>query len=187
MKNFLLIAGGIDVTPIVSAIQRQPELWNRHRLRKDFTNSPHVMMDDIWIRANDINKCGDAFHDPHFSVWYDAAYALPVKSLILSVMARVEAEQLGGVLITRIPPGGRIEPHIDTNWHATWYQKYYLSLKSAPGATFHVEDESINPKVGEIWMIDNTKTHWVINDSNEERMTLIICAKTERYEERCIG
>jgi hypothetical protein len=188
MKHFLKIAEGIDVAHIVAAIHRQPELWNRHRLRKDRPDSPHVAMDDIWIRANDLNKCKDGgFNDPHFSIWYDAAFALPVRQLIFWVMTRVEAEQLGGVLITRLPPGGRIDPHADLEWHALWYQKYYLSLKSAPGVTFHVENESINPKVGEIWLIDNTKPHWVVNDSDDDRVTLIICAKTERYEERYAG
>ena len=84
---------------------------------------------------------------------------------------------LGGVLITRIPPGMGIDPHTDHGWHVEYYDKFYLSLKSAPGATFHRADEVINPKPGDLYHFDNRLEHSVRNDSNQDRITLITCIR----------
>mgnify|MGYP001584863104 CR=1 FL=1 len=190
MKNFLKIAEGIDVLPLLLALQRQPELWDRHPARKIAPDSPHAQMSDIWVRYNDdspYEASGDysRFNDAHFPVWYESYYALPeLRPLIFGTMARVEGEHLGGVLITRIPPGGRIEPHRDDNWHVQFYSKFYLSLESAPGANFYCGDEVIAPRPGDCYYFDNREEHGVENNSNENRTTLIICVRTHWFEAR---
>ena len=89
---------------------------------------------------------------------------------------------LGGVLITRIPPDARIKPHTDASWHVDYYDKFYLSLQAAPGATFHTDTEAIEPKVGDLWRFDNRVRHWVTNDSRQSRVTLIMCIRTDLFE-----
>ena len=184
MKNFLKIAQGIDVMPLLLSIQRQPDLWDRHKIRKETPGTPHSGMSDIWIRYNDVTeyeKSGDyrEFNNQHFPVWYPAYYQLPeLRPIIFGLMSRVEGEHLGGVLITKIPPGGRIEKHSDSGWHVDFYDKFYLSLKSDPGANFYCGDEMINPNQGDIYWFDNRLEHWVENSSNEDRMTLIVCIRT---------
>lgn len=95
-------------------------------------------------------------------------------------MARVQASHLGGVLITRIPAGGRILPHADKGWHPEFYNcKLYVVLESNPKCVFRVEDERVVMNQGDVWRIDNTKEHEVVNDGETERMTLIICMRQE--------
>ncbi len=186
MKYFTLIRQGVDVAPLVAALDGHPELWDENTLRKSRDGSPHRGMSDIWIRYNDKSECertGDwsKFNDPHDSVWYPAYALLPeLKPIIFDLMREVEAERLGGVLITRIPPGSGIAPHIDRGWHVEYYDKYYVSLKSSPGATFHCGDECINPAAGDIWLFDNRVEHWVENASESDRVTLIVCIRSNR-------
>ncbi len=187
MKNFLKIAEGLDVMPLLLSIQRQPDLWDRHTIRKEAPGTPHAGMSDIWVRYNDIAAYDDGdfrtFNDEHFPIWYPAYYQLPeIRPIIFGLMSRVEGEHLGGVLITKIPPRGQIERHADDGWHVNYYDKFYVSLKSDPGANFYCEDEVICPKAGDVYWFDNTKEHWVVNDSNEDRMTLIVCIRTHRYK-----
>lgn len=181
MKNFLKIAEGLDVMPLLLSIQRQPDLWDRHKERKEVEGGPHSGMSDIWIRYNDISKCNDLskFNDPHDPRWYSAYYQLPeLRTIIFGLMSRVEGERLGGVLITKIPKGGRIEPHKDDGWHVQYYDKFYVSLQSKEGANFHCEDEVINPKQGDVYWFDNRREHWVENNSDDDRITLIVCIRT---------
>lgn len=187
MNNLVKIAAGLDVAPLLLAIARQPNLWDRHRIRKDVPGTPHADMSDIWLRYNDekpFKESGDysKFNDEHDAVFYPEWYALPqVRPIVFGLMARVEAVRLGGVLITRIPPGGRIEPHADEGWHAKYYNtKLYVVLQSNPQCVNRVEDERVSMAPGDVWYFDNTKEHEVVNDGPDDRITLIACMRCER-------
>jgi quercetin dioxygenase-like cupin family protein len=178
VKNFLKIIDGLDVLPLLLDLQRHPELWNANDFRKTEPGTPHTEMSDIWIRWAEKRE---DFDRPHFATWYPAFAALPhVRPIIFALLARVEAVHLGGVLITRIPPGHKIDPHTDRGWHPEFYNcKLYVVLKSNPLCKFRVEDETVLMRAGDVWAIDNTKEHEIVNDGKEERMTLIICARCE--------
>ena len=100
-------------------------------------------------------------------------------------MAKVQGEMLCAVLITRIPPGSGIDPHIDKSWHVEYTEKFYLTLKGAPGAAFYCDDgtweESIEPRPGDLYLFDNRKRHWVENQSDQDRVTLIMCIRTDMF------
>jgi hypothetical protein len=191
MRHFLKIADGVDVLPLMTAIDGKPELWDAHSERKTSAGSPHSRMSDIWVRYNDKARYKDreSFNAEHVPAWYPAWHALPgMRRIIFDLMAAVDGEMLGGVLITRIPPGGGIAPHVDTGWHVEYYDKFYVSLRSAPGAEFLCDDggevEALNPKEGEIWRFDNRKNHWVENRSDRDRITLIVCIRTAKYKDQ---
>lgn len=172
----------VDIAPLVAQIEAQPELWNQYNYRKGL--DPHLEMSDIWVRYNDIKNLGPRFNDEHEAVWYPAYHALPyLKQLIFPLLAKVEGTRLGGVLITKIPPGCEIKPHIDRGWHVDKFDKFYISLKSQPGANFCSGNEVLCPKAGEIWRFDNRLAHWLKNESAEDRMTLIVCIETDKYKE----
>lgn len=178
MKHFLKIAEGIDVIPLLLELQRQPDLWDANTARKDRPDSPHREMSDIWIRHA---QSAEQFKTPHFARWCPAFGFLPsIRKLIFDSMSRVQASHLGGVLITRLQPGGRILPHTDRGWHPEFYNcKLYVVLESNPQCIFRVEEEQVSMRQGDVWRIDNTKEHEVVNDGETERMTLIICMRQE--------
>src|SRR5438132_1541130 len=103
MKHFELIAGGVDVAPLLAQLDAHPELWDAHNSRKISDGSPHSRMSDIWVRYNAIERLGEdrrRFNDEHVPVWYPAWYRLPaLRPLIFNLMAQVQGEMLGGVLI----------------------------------------------------------------------------------------
>lgn len=187
MNNLVKIAQGIDVAPLLLAIARQPHLWNRHTVRKTAPGTPHSDMSDIWLRYNDekpFKASGDysTFNDAHDAIFYPEWYALPqVRPIVFGLMARTEAVRLGGVMITKIPPGGRILPHADDGWHAKHYNtKLYVVLQSNPQCVNRVEDERVAMAPGEVWYFDNTKEHEVVNDGQDDRITLIVCLRCEK-------
>ena len=189
--NFQLLRQGLDVAPLVEQIEAQPELWNTQTMRTTFDGTSHGAVDDIWVRYNAWDRFDpenpQALAEEHVPVWYPAWHALPaLKPLVFGMMAAFYGEMLGGVLITRVPPGKKILPHADRGWHVEYYDKLYLSLKSAPGANFVCRDalgaiEISSPRPGDLYLFDNRLLHWVTNDSDEDRMTLIVCLRTELW------
>lgn len=170
----------LDVSGVVAELAAHPELWNAHTTRTQVYE--HGDVDDIWVRYNAwTNFTGDvaAFNEPHDAVWYPAIESLPsLKPLLFDLMRRVEGERLGGVLITRIPAGKQCRPHRDGGWHAGFYKKFAVQLASAPGQEFCFEGESLAAKPGEVYSFRNEHLHWVTNNSEHDRMTLIACIRT---------
>lgn len=184
----LLGSHSVEAGLILRELDRHPWLWGQFGRRKTMPGTPHEGMTDVWVRYNDCRPFevrGDwsGFNDPHIPIWYPAATACPIlKDYVLSVAGYYQAEMIGGVLITRIPEGHRIEPHTDVGWHQTYFDtKLYLSLEAPEGAVFGTHHGSITPKPGELWRFDNSTEHWVTNDGPGNRTTLIICLRTDYF------
>jgi hypothetical protein len=182
LKHFLKIADNIDVSGVVAQLADHPELWNEH-LERTRDESPHYGVDDIWVRYRRYSELTSPprFNDPHFAEFYPAWYAVSALGpIVFDLMARVKATYLGGILITRIPAGGRVKPHDDRGgWHAeNMDTKVYLGLKSNSGCVNYCEDESLTIKVGEAWTFNNLLTHSVVNNGDTERITAIVCFRT---------
>ena len=172
----------LSVEKALSELDAHPELWNQHTLRTERYQTPHKAVSDIWVRYNDFaNLEADpiAFTQmPHISVWYPCIEVIPaVKELAEFVFGYVNGKTLGGVLITKIPPGGEVLPHIDGGWHASHYEKFAVQLKGNKDQGFYFEDGQLHPEPGEVYTFDNSRLHWVKNDSDEDRITLIICVR----------
>jgi hypothetical protein len=187
MKYLRQLAGPIPVEPIVAELEAHPQLWNRYEMRTGYADSPH-QVDDIWVRFRDFNDIlikGMALQDfvgtEHESRWYPAIDVLPsLKSLIFETMRYFEVERLGGVLITRIPPGGEVKWHTDSGWHAQHYSKLAVQLKSVLGQAFCFEDGQFECEPGTVYAFDNSVPHRVINPTDQERITLIMCVRTDQ-------
>lgn len=174
------IAQGVNINPLLWAIQENPQLWNQREYRTKPADSPHHEVDDIWVRY----ACEADFgrEGPHESVWYaSAAPLVPLcQDLGRYVINLTRAERLGAVLITRIPAGKQCKPHVDGGWHATYYStKVGVQVQSAPGQTFCFEDESLETRPGDVFTFDNSYTHWIHNPTEYDRITAIYCLRCE--------
>ena len=180
MRHFMKLAEGIDVLPLAFALRAKKHLWNQNTLRTAHPQSPHQQVDDIWLRFQDTaeyEKTGSArsIVDGHESINYPALAELPqARSLIFSLMARVEGERLGRCLITRVPPGHVITPHVDGGDHAAYYERFHIVLQSCPEALFRAEDEVVYMAPGECWWFDNGQEHEVWNEGSVDRVHLIV-------------
>lgn len=176
------LASGFDVKPLLAQLEANPSVWDRYTLRTDRYQTPHSKISDVWVR---FRKWEDYTGDPvaftmneHTSEWYAAADEIPaVKELAQQVMDKVDGKELGGILITRIPPHGEVKPHIDSGWHAGYYEKFAIQLQGNLEQAFCFEDSTLSPLPGDLYTFDNSKVHWVVNPTDEPRMTVIFCIK----------
>lgn len=187
-----ILSGVVVVEPLMQQIEENPDLWDRDTLRTSFyPNSPHREVSDIWLRYRSMDEFDperpELFAGPHKSVWYPAETILTCAwGLIEPICKIVDCEELGGVLITKIPPGKQVYPHNDGGpWHPEYYaSKYLLLLKSAPGQVFSFEDEAHEGETGDLFIFDNRHTHWVVNNSDVDRVSLILAIKQKQPERR---
>lgn len=177
MSKIRLLASGLNVEPIRAALAQNPHLWDRHTARTESPNSPHHGLSDIWARFAPPGANGSADHD---AIWYPEADCLPLRALVYPLMASVHGNRLGGVLITRIPPGGECRPHVDHGWHASYYDKFAVQIAADPGQAFCFEGEQLVTAPGDLFWFDNSHLHWVTNPTPHERITLIVCIKTDK-------
>ena len=185
VKNFLQVAAAADVLPLLLEIHRQPELWDKNPCRLS-TRAPHHETQDIILRYKDETPniaSGDwsKFSDEHLPEWYASIDRLPAaRRLVADLMARVGGEMLGAVFIYKLKPGAKIHSHIDTGWHAEFYDKYNVCLQSNASAAFVYEDESMVQKAGDVHLFRNDIVHSVVNSGCDDHIILNVCIRQDR-------
>src|SRR4051812_45395267 len=116
MRNFQHLASGLDVQPLLHAIQPQPDPRNRHKFRRAYEPPPHGAVDDIWLRYSPDAAAFTEVLEDTAPIWHPEAAALPqARPLVLSVMGYLGAYSLERLLVTRLAPGRSILPHADTD------------------------------------------------------------------------
>lgn len=177
MQSILKLTTGANVMPLALQIKRNPQLWNAHGARTQGEGTPHKDIPDIWVRYG--AEDDPQLKGPHESIWYPEAQLLPaVKDMAFAVMQLVQGERLGGILITKVPPGKAVQPHRDTGWHATYYSKFAVQIEGHQQQAFCYGDGKMVTMPGDIYWFNNQDTHWVENNSPVDRITLILCIKT---------
>lgn len=187
MKNFLRIAQQVNTVHVLLQIQRQPELWKADTYLRDYPQGPFEDVETIFLRfpAASVTELERSQTDPHECENMDGFIHLPAaRPLVFSLMAMVEGERLGRVMINKIRPGGRIFPHADTPIHANYWDRFHYVVQSAPGVNFRCGDETVQMQTGEVWWFDNSEEHEVVNNSAEDRLHLIVDIRTSYFDVR---
>lgn len=185
MRYFHKLSVGQNFVALVNALVRQPHLWNVNTLRTTFAGSPHFAVDDIWLRFNDLTDFISIDKSRHIidkreAVDYAAMQALPqARDWIFNLMRLVEGERLGRVLVTRLAPGKVIPPHIDGDTHAGYYDRYHMALQVKPGVQFQCGGEIAPMVTGDVWWINNQVEHSVTNNSDDDRLVMIVDVRTK--------
>lgn len=190
MKHFMQLAAGVDVLPLLLAIQRRQDIWQEDSFLRNYPQGPFGEVETIFLRFPERHVLSDedlalykqnklAGYDQHECIDYPAYKTLhEARPLIMNLMSRVQGERLGRVMINKINPGGRIYPHADTPEHANYYSRFHVVLQSAPGSDFRCYDEHVNMRQGEVWWFNNKLEHEVCNNSALGRIHMIVDIKT---------
>ena len=177
MKYFHKITDKMNIGPLLAAIGRNSELWNKNRIRTTHNNSAHVEASDILLRFNKITETSEYLEvlDDLEAIDYPAFKELPqARGIIFDLIRFVEGNRLGRVVITKLAPGAKIRPHLDSGLSAEYYDRYHVTLKNSEGSIMRVGDEMVCMVPGDIYLFNNQVEHEVINNGTEDRITLIV-------------
>ena len=177
-KHFYILATDLPVQSILDNLNNHPELWNQNDLRTNHVGSAHTDVSDIWIRFNRPDAGFGQQVDSTTCYWYPASSSIKVDEFLYGFMLTVRAEQLGRVIITKLPPGGKIASHEDKGPPAEFYQRFHLCLANEPGSVFRCGDEEFEPEPGTLYWINNAVEHSVENNSSADRLTMIVDVRT---------
>ena len=184
MGAFRLVASGVNVSGVVQELEAHPDLWNARAYRTESVASPHHGIPDIWLRYRKLSELTSpqAYREEHFAEFYDEWNLVPsLHPIVYGLMAAVKAVYLGGIIVTRIPPGHQVKPHDDRgSWHAERMNtKAYLILKDNPWCLNHCDGDTVHMRTGDVWEFDNLRPHSVVNDGPSDRWTAIISMRCE--------
>jgi hypothetical protein len=77
-------------------------------------------------------------------------------------------------ILARLAPNQNIDAHVDRAEMMNYSKKIHVPIITNDNVLFQVGGEEKNLKEGEIWDINVTKLHAVYNQSNENRIHLIV-------------
>lgn len=184
MSQFQLLKSGIDVKPLILALEQCEYLFGEHTFRQNYEGSAHRDTETIflkWAKNNtreNIQQGLSVVDMPELQILPEAEVLIDRATELVG--ARVE----GRALIVRLKPGGKIIPHADSGLYADTFERFHLCLQS-DGSEFFVEEDGFSTsffmKPGELWWFNHKCTHWAENDSKIPRINLIIDGICPKY------
>lgn len=190
MRNFMRLATGANVAPLMLAIARRPELWTEDTFLRNYPQGPFGEVESIMLRFPVVatgltekqialyKKNKLAGYDQHESVDQPAYARLhEARALVMSVFSAVAGERLGRVMINKIAPGGHIFPHADTAEHADYYRRFHVVLQSEEGVEFRCGNEKTYWETGAVFWFNNKLEHEIWNHSKTDRIHMILDAR----------
>jgi mannose-6-phosphate isomerase-like protein (cupin superfamily) len=181
VSRFVQLASGVDVVPVMLELARASHLWDRNPERRLYPGTPHAAMTDITVRyMPEADVTMEARRTEHRNVFWPAWHALPsLRPMVFALMTRVQATELGSILITKLPPGKAIEPHSDAgNWAPEFYNcKCHITL--AGSALVRCEEDAVVMRQGDIFTFDNLLTHSIENNGDCDRIVVIVSMRCE--------
>lgn len=177
MKNFKLIASGLDVAASLAEIAAQPEMWKEITLRQSFQGSVHHDTEAIHLRIPTETTPEAILESLAVLDNVPTLTRLPETcTLIRDALKAAGMRELGRVMIVNLKAGGAIDLHTDAGAYAAHFDRFHMVLDSAEGNVFHCGDESVRMQAGEFWSFNHHVEHHVLNRSGQDRIHIIIDA-----------
>lgn len=183
MRDFELIASGLDVQPIIDRIESMPGLWDEITARQEFTATAHRDTKTIFVR-------GPYKFTLYYYLFDLGSYDYPVMDDLQDVLVPVltpllkdelQVTELGRVLIVNLKAGGYIKPHIDEGKYADHFSRFHVALTGNNDCALMVGQDKQHMKPGEAWWFNHKVEHSAINAGQTDRWHIIIDAVTSRF------
>jgi hypothetical protein len=164
--------GELDVAPLAAAIAAQgEEAWNEHEHRqKDY--EVHRQTQSIVLLFAELA------HWPVIEVLRQpgwdrlAAVAVPIMD---SIIARwyPPGGRIIRAMVAKLPPGGRIDPHSDRHPSFACGHRIHAPIATNERVRFTIDGRPHHLQVGQVYEVNNKKTHSVINKGSTDRIHFI--------------
>ena len=156
MENFVKIAEGLDVGPALAEIARVSDQWM------------HVNADSLQFIMLISGPFERQLEAELSESWRLIDQVLDILAADPDHKGRLRSARIG-----RIPPGAFMPVHQDGIDGISW-RRYQIALRSEPGVLFTVDGEARRFLPGECWQFHAGRMHMVQNDSEADRITILI-------------
>ena len=178
MKYFTPLKSGIDVAPFLTELDAHLELWDMDPSRQEAKPAQRETQ-AICIRAQGEKAVLDSDHRQKMPIGYRGQPTalspnFPLAEVFIEQLVLSMKGAMGRAVIARLRPQGTIHPHIDDRLYWLLRDRYHLVLKSVAGSHFKAGGEEVRMQQGELWWFDPTVEHSAYNDSEEDRIHIIV-------------
>lgn len=189
MNNFRLLHAGVNVLPLAHQVQMHRHLFSdlseackdpdhpgySHReVNSIMVRYAHIPA-DVATNPESLRRAQDDLFARAHPGWHLFSHLRP---LLYGLMELVGGVHIGGIGIVRLAPGAQIYPHFDTGLMTDFYARYHIVLAGPHQCWFTCgegdDEERVEQLTGEVWWFDSHKRHAVINQSNQERISVSI-------------
>jgi hypothetical protein len=98
-------------------------------------------------------------------------------NIVLPIIGELERQHdgtHGRVFLAKLPAKKAITPHADWQEYLLVSRRNHIPVITNANVHFTVGDETKVMAAGEVWEINNSKVHSVVNDGEDDRVHLII-------------
>ena len=158
--------GKIDVSQASELIISNIVLFDED-VRRQKLYEVHKSTKSIFLREGDLNS-------PMFT--YKDHVNLETFKLLFDQIEHIigiELSDIYNAILVLMPPHTSIKPHVDGGALLRTLVRAHVPIITNGKVMFNIEGNEKNMKAGEVWAINNLKTHSVRNDSDEDRIHLI--------------
>ena len=181
-SNFIRVAHGLDVKPLLKLLDDKPELWTEITARQSTTNSPHKDTECIYVR-------GPLKMSVYYVMWDTGSYDYPCMKylkdalipLMRPILEKLEVKEMGRVLIVNLKPSGHVTKHNDQGSYADHYSRFHLVLKTNEWCSQTCGDQKQKFEVGEVWWFNHKKVHTADNVGMTDRVHIIFDCVTKYF------
>ncbi|MGB0135373.1 aspartyl/asparaginyl beta-hydroxylase domain-containing protein [Dokdonella sp.] len=105
----------------------------------------------------------------------DEREALAHLPAVRELIERIVPAQPMRCLIAMLPPGAVIAPHIDQADYFSKTIRLHVPIVTSDAVWMYCNGQSYRMRTGEIWALNNSSTHGVINDDDKCERIHLIC------------
>jgi hypothetical protein len=169
--NFKLIKH-YDVAELVDIVSKFNTEWKLDTSRQSQKNGAHQNTNTYYVKSFSTSWMeGDKLTVFPLA---NNVQVLKIVNKICDDLEKIHNGKCAIAMIVKLLPDSDIDPHQDDTEYLGLTRRHHIPLQTNSNVFFHVGSEKINMKVGECWEINNSKVHFVENNSIEDRVHLII-------------
>lgn len=180
-QNFKRLPARIDTGPLLARLRAQPDLWGLDTLRETYPGSAHTAAASIMLRGPVVGPDDSwpvaMLRDVDVVDYSVVERLLPeLREPVMGILDQIgTVGDLGRVMLTKLPDGGRIVQHVDEGLYADIYDRFHLCLTGGPGNLFRCGGEVYHAQPGDAFWFNHKREHSVENlTESGERIHLIV-------------
>jgi len=163
--------GAFDINEIKHRIQSFKAEWDINQSRQERYKLFHGDSKNIFV--TDVDAQWDGFGYPLVKHSIDEK----LNELTAPIVQKLEAMlggKVGKCLYINLPAGKKVLPHVDQGYYLNSVHRCHIPIHTHENISFTLGGETIHMKEGMGYEINNSRTHSVDNDSNVDRIHLLI-------------
>ena len=161
-----------DVSELHDYVNNFSDEWLLDTSRQNRPNTPHTQTNTYYIYTSSIHwKHKEKFVTNQIS---QDEKLLQLVEPIVTDLERIHNGVRGNVLLIKLKAKEDVAMHEDTGDYLMMSRRNHVPIITTGDVVFGVGSERISMKTGECWEINNYRFHWVDNNSEIDRVHLLI-------------